>query len=88
MTDVTNGGLRGDVYEMAETADCRIVIEEKNLRGLVQPDVLKMLDRLEIDYLGVSLDALLIVAPPESADEIIRVVKTACVRMERIGYVE
>jgi len=88
MTDVTNGGLRGDVYEMAETADCRIVIEEKNLRGLVQPDVLKMLDRLEIDYLGVSLDALLIVAPPESADEIIRVVKTAGVRMERIGYVE
>ena len=30
----------------------------------------QMLDTLEIDYLGVSLDALLVVAPPEAADEI------------------
>ena len=29
MTDVTNGGLRGDAYEMAETANCRIVICER-----------------------------------------------------------
>ncbi|HJJ52581.1 MAG TPA: hypothetical protein O0X55_05530, partial [Methanocorpusculum sp.] len=38
-------------------------------------------------YLGVSLDALLVIAPPEYADEIIRVVGEAGVRMERIGYV-
>jgi hydrogenase expression/formation protein len=88
MTDVTNGGLRGDVYEMAETADCRIVIEEENLRSLVEPEVLAMLDDLKIDYLGVSLDALLVVAPPAAADAICEVVRSAGVRMERIGYVE
>lgn len=88
MTDVTNGGLRGDVYEMAETAECRIVVEEDELRSLVDPDVLKMLDDLEIDYLGVSLDALLVVAPPSSAERIIETVASAGVRMKKIGYVE
>ncbi|NYT06455.1 MAG: hypothetical protein GKC04_08870, partial [Methanomicrobiales archaeon] len=88
MTDVTNGGLRGDVYEMAETAACRIVVDETPLRGLVEPDVLAMLDALQIDYLGVSLDALLIVAPPDAADDICRVVRSAGVRIEPIGYVE
>ena len=88
MTDVTNGGLRGDAYEMAETAGCRIVIVEDELRTLVQPKVLSMLDALEIDYLGVSLDALLVVAPPEVAPEIRRVVASAGVAMKEVGYVE
>lgn len=88
MTDVTNGGLRGDAYEMAETAGCRIVIVEDELRTLVQPKVLSMLDALEIDYLGVSLDALLVVAPPEVAPEIQRVVASAGVVMKEVGYVE
>ncbi|WP_421908468.1 AIR synthase-related protein [Methanolacinia petrolearia] len=88
MTDVTNGGPRGDVYEMAETADVRIVIEEENLRSLIDPDVLKMLDDLEIDYLGVSLDALLVVAPPSAAEEIIQTVGASGVKMKKIGYVE
>ncbi|MDD3373188.1 MAG: AIR synthase-related protein [Methanoculleus bourgensis] len=88
MTDVTNGGLRGDAYEMAETANCRIVVEEDELRTLVQPKVLAMLDALEIDYLGVSLDALLVVAPPEVAPEIKQVVGSAGVAMKEIGYVE
>ncbi|WOF16318.1 hypothetical protein F1737_06110 [Methanoplanus sp. FWC-SCC4] len=87
MTDVTNGGLRGDVYEMAETAGCRIVIEEDNLRSLVEQEVLRMLDALEIDYLGVSLDALLVVAPPEYAERIIEVVASTGVTMKKVGYV-
>ncbi len=47
-----------------------------------------MLETLQIDYLGVSLDALLIVAPPEVSAEICRVVKSAGVTMHEIGYVE
>eukprot|EP00825_Cyclidium_porcatum_P015863 TRINITY_DN19109_c0_g1_i2.p2 TRINITY_DN19109_c0_g1~~TRINITY_DN19109_c0_g1_i2.p2 ORF type:complete len:279 (+),score=21.37 TRINITY_DN19109_c0_g1_i2:134-970(+) len=31
MTDVTNGGLRGDAFGMAETAKCRIVIDEADI---------------------------------------------------------
>ena len=88
MTDVTNGGLRGDVFEMAETANCRIVIDESATTSLVEPHVRTMLEKLEIDYLGVSLDALLIVAPPDAAAELCRVVKTAGVRMHQVGYVE
>lgn len=88
MTDVTNGGLRGDAYEMAETAGCRIVIEEEEIRSLVQPKVLSMLDTLEIDYLGVSIDALLIVAPPEVAPEVQQVAGSVGVAMKEIGYVE
>ncbi len=88
MTDVTNGGLRGDAFEMAETAGCRIVIDEKAIGSLVEPHVLEMLEKLQIDYLGVSLDALLIVAPPEASEEICQVVKSAGVAMHEIGYVE
>jgi len=66
MTDVTTAGSGGDAHEMAATAKARIVIEDRNLRTLVDPVVLSMLDRLQIDYLGVSLDALLVVAPAKA----------------------
>jgi hydrogenase expression/formation protein len=88
MTDVTNGGLRGDIFEMAETARCRMVVREEDTLPLVNPRVRKMLEALEIDYLGVSLDALLIVAPESSADEIARVIRSIGVNCREIGNVE
>jgi hydrogenase expression/formation protein len=88
MTDVTNGGLRGDAFEMAETAGCRIVIDETEIGSLVQPQVKEMLEKLQIDYLGVSLDSLLVVAPQDAADDIIRAVNSAGVTMKQIGHVE
>jgi hydrogenase expression/formation protein len=88
MTDVTNGGLRGDVFEMAETASCRIVIDDASISSLVEPHVLEMLEKLQIDYLGVSLDSLLVVAPGNLADEICRVIGGAGVAMHKVGYVE
>jgi hydrogenase expression/formation protein len=88
MTDVTNGGLRGDAFEMAETANCRIVIDESDIGSLVQPQVKEMLEALKIDYLGVSLDSLLVVAPAGAADEIRRVIGSAGVMMKQVGHVE
>jgi hydrogenase expression/formation protein len=88
MTDVTNGGLRGDAFEIAETANCRLVINKEATGNYVEPHVHDMLDTLRIDYLGVSLDSLLVVAQEDIADEICRVVKSAGVSMGRIGYVE
>jgi hydrogenase expression/formation protein len=73
---------------MAETASCRIVIDENSIGSLVEPHVLAMLEALQIDYLGVSLDALLIAAQPEDAEEICRVVESSGVAMHQIGYVE
>lgn len=88
MTDVTNGGLRGDVFEMAETANCRIVIDEESISGLVEAHVRGMLEKLQIDYLGVSLDSLLIAAPASLAAEICDVVGRAGVAMHKVGYAE
>lgn len=88
MTDVTNGGLRGDAHEMARTAGCRIVIEEEAIAPLVDPVVKGMLDLLGIDPLGVSLDALLVAAPPDAVDSIAGVIRGAGVRCEEIGRVE
>jgi hydrogenase expression/formation protein len=88
MTDVTNGGLRGDAHELAETARARVVIRDENLRRLVDPEVLSLLDLLGIDYLGVSIDALLVVAPPAAAPGILRVVRDCGVPMEEVGRVE
>jgi hydrogenase expression/formation protein len=88
MTDVTNGGLRGDAHEMAGTAGARVVIDDENLRRLVDPEVLALLDTLGIDYLGVSIDALLVVAPPSAAPGILRVVRGCGVPMEEVGRVE
>ena len=88
MTDVTNGGLRGDIYEMAETAQSRIIIDDANVAGLVEPHVRAMLEELKIDYLGVSLDALLIVTPPDAAGEICSIVRSTGVKIEQVGRVE
>ncbi|MDD2440120.1 MAG: AIR synthase-related protein [Methanosarcinaceae archaeon] len=88
MTDVTNGGIRGDAKEISGTAGVKLVFEEEKLRALVNPKVLSMLDSLKIDYLGVSIDALLILAPPEVAEAVMETVRAAGVKIEIIGQVE
>ncbi len=88
MTDVTNGGLRGDIFEMAETAKSRFIVEEEKVLGLVDAKVRGMLEELEIEPLGVSLDAMLVVAPQEAIADIRRVIEGAGVRTAEIGYVE
>lgn len=87
MTDVTNGGIRGDAFEIAGTAGVKLVFYEEKLRRLVEPTVLKMLETLNIDYLGVSLDALLIIAPREHADEIMAAVRSRGVAIDIVGDV-
>jgi hydrogenase expression/formation protein len=87
MTDVTNGGVRGDAKEIARTAQVKLIFEEEKLRKLVNKKVLAMLDKLEIDYLGVSLDALLIIAPPEYAQDILECVRKKGVAIDVVGNV-
>lgn len=87
MTDITNGGLRGDVHEIAETAGCTVVVDDTSLLELITPKVRALLEKLGIDYLGVSLDALLVIVPPEYADDVIRTVGEVGVKMMPIGFV-
>ena len=88
MTDVTNGGIRGDAYEIAGTAGVKLVFYEDKLRKLVEPTVLRMLEALKIDYLGVSLDALMIIAPRENAEEIMEAVRSRGVAIDIVGEVK
>ncbi|MBN2109736.1 MAG: hypothetical protein JW705_01420 [Methanosarcinaceae archaeon] len=88
MTDVTNGGIRGDAKEISRTAGVRLVFRESEMRKLVNPVVLGMLESLGIDYLGVSLDALLIIAPGKVADSIMETIRSAGIGIAIIGKVE
>jgi len=87
MTDVTNGGIRGDAEEISKTAGVKLVFEEEKIRRLIDPTVLSMLDDLQIDYMGVSIDSLLIVAPPQLETEI-KSALDGVIKVDEVGRVE
>jgi hydrogenase expression/formation protein len=88
MCDVTNGGLRGDLYEINYEADCGVTVFEKSIRHLVDNQVLKMLEKVGVDYLGVSLDALLIYCADNIADKIINDLGKVDIKCAEIGFVD
>jgi hydrogenase expression/formation protein len=88
MCDVTNGGLRGDLYEINYEANCGVNIYEEKVRNLVNPNVLNMLEKVGVDYLGVSLDALLIYCAESVSDKIIFELKRKNIICDEIGYVD
>ena len=88
MTDVTNGGIRGDAKEISYTAGVKLIFEEEKMSRLVNPRVSEMLESLEIDYLGVSIDALLIIAPKSSVRKISEVIRSVGVDIDQVGRVE
>jgi hydrogenase expression/formation protein len=87
MTDVTNGGLRGDANEISQSAGVRLVFKETVLRKTVSAPVLGMLDSLDIDYLGVSTDSLMLILPKEDVDEVQSVLERVTPIFE-VGFVE
>ena len=87
MCDVTNGGLRGDLYEINYEAHCGVTIYEKEVRKLVNPNVLDLLEKVGVDYLGVSLDALLIYCSEKVSDVIIADLAKNNIKCAEIGYV-
>ena len=88
MCDVTNGGLRGDLYEINYEAGCGVTIYEEKVRGLVNKKVLNLLESVKVDYLGVSLDALLIYCSQEVANDIIQDLAKINIKCAEIGYVD
>lgn len=86
MTDVTNGGIRGDAQEISKTARIKIIFEEEKVRGLINPAVLRMLDDLRIDYMGVSVDSLLIATPADLVAEIKRTLE-GVIKVDEVGYI-
>ncbi|HSQ01828.1 MAG TPA: AIR synthase-related protein [Methanobacterium sp.] len=88
MTDVTNGGLRGDAHEITKTTGLGLTFYEDKIRNMVNPKVLDMLEKLDIDPLGVSVDSLMIIAPEEVALRVENAISSAGVKIKEIGYVD
>jgi hydrogenase expression/formation protein len=88
MTDVTNGGVRGDAYEISKEAGVRLVFDDSALTRCVEPTVFEMFQKLEIDFRGVSIDSLLVICPPEIAEAVIQTVNGTDVKMYVVGRVE
>jgi len=88
MCDVTNGGLRGDLYEINYEAKSGVTIYEHRVRELVNPIVLELLEKVGVDYLGVSLDALLIYCSDSISEQIISDLAAKNIKCAEIGYVD
>jgi len=88
MCDVTNGGLRGDLYEINYEAKSGVTIYEQRVRELVNPVVLELLEKVGVDYLGVSLDALLIYCEDSISEQIISDLASRNIKCAEIGYVD
>ena len=87
MCDVTNGGLRGDLHEIAYEAKVGITIFEEKIKPLVNEKVFEMLKKRKVDYLGVSLDALLIFCPTAISSQIMKEIRNQGIKIEQIGVV-
>ncbi|WP_042702442.1 AIR synthase-related protein [Methanobrevibacter arboriphilus] len=88
MTDVTNGGLRGDAHEISSTTGLGLKFYQDDIRNMVTPKVLNMLETLDIDPLGVSIDSLMIVAPEDVAKKVKNSVESVGVKIAEIGTVD
>lgn len=88
MTDVTNGGLRGDAHEISRTTGLGLKFYEDKIRELINPTVLEMLEKLDIDPLGVSVDSLMIITPEDKAEPVKKAISDAGVRIAQIGEVD
>ena len=84
-SDVTNGGLRGDLFEILKDSSLGAEVFEDKIVKLVHPAILKMLKETSTDYLGVSLDALLIFCKPNITQEIIQILDNGDIKANKIG---
>ncbi len=88
MTDVTNGGLRGDAAEISDTTGVGLEFWENEINKTIAPNVLNMLQDLDIDPLGVSTDSLMLIVPPEIVEDVKKAVSDADVLISEIGIVD
>jgi hydrogenase expression/formation protein len=87
MKDVTNGGIRGDANDISYQSNVKLVLIEDRIRELVNPKVLNLLDENGIDYLGVSLDSLLVISKEEEVEKVKEMLEGE-IKAEEIGWVE
>lgn len=87
MTDITNGGIIGDSNEINKTTGLGIQLYSENIKNLINSKVYNMLDDLDIDVLGVSVDSLMIIVSEEESDTIIRLLNENKIKTDVIGKI-
>lgn len=87
MTDITNGGIIGDSNEINKTTGLGIHLYSENIKNLINSKVYNMLDDLNIDVLGVSVDSLMIIVSEEESDTIIRLLNENKIKTDVIGKI-
>jgi Hydrogenase maturation factor len=87
MSDITNGGIVGEAREISDTAGVSFLIHDEKVKSLINRKVLNMLNELNIDYYGISLDSILIFSKEQEADEIISKLRENNIRADIIGEV-
>ncbi len=87
LLDVTNGGIRGDAWEISLSSGKKIVLDEEMLYRSIAPEVMQMLQELRIDPLGISTDSLFLAVPEEHAGEIIKTL-AGVTKVYEVGVVE
>lgn len=86
MTDVTNGGIRADAVEISKSTGLSVVLDVDKFVGLIDADVRAMLEKLQIDPLGLSIDSILIAT--NEPDRVIQVLRGSGVRADVVGTLE
>ncbi len=87
MTDVTNGGIRKDADEIATYSNKKLVFYYDELEKSVNKKVLRMLRDLGIDFLGISLDSILISVPENYVEDVKREL-SRITNVYEVGYVD
>lgn len=87
MTDITNGGLIGDCNEINKTTGLGIHLIYDNIKNLIDSEVYEMLESLDIDALGVSIDSLMIIVDENSKDDILQLLRDNNIKCDVIGKV-
>ena len=88
MTDITNGGINGDVNEINNSTGLGIHLYEDEIIGLINPTVYRMLDELDIDPLCVSIDAIMIICSPDDSELVMDKLEEENIKSAVIGYVD
>lgn len=87
MTDITNGGINGDANEINKTTGLGIHLYYDKIKNLINPKVYSMLESLDIDPLGVSIDSLMIIVNPKIKDDLIKTLQNNNIKVDIIGEV-
>ncbi|ACP47874.1 AIR synthase related protein [Sulfolobus islandicus Y.N.15.51] len=86
MTDVTNGGIRADALEVSKITNLSFVIDDEKFLSLINPKVRKMLEEINIDPFGISIDSILIFT--DNPDLVKERLAQHNIRSEVIGYID